>query len=220
MTSFADHRTIVVSLFLPTSIAASVHANPVANTSSALSEEKNDSGVSPEVQNKSRKASMELTASPVGGPLTASQKSPTTSKFSVQRPKHRRQATSISITKPPPESIVDDLLAIQKPNLNRSSGTTDDDDDDDNGTPLRDKANSFASFATSGVGLGAQDKAEMARGRDRGDVHIDTQAQAEGTPMVRRLSRKQSKVLPSWLHSLCVELTLWVASYRVLVDSI
>jgi hypothetical protein len=102
--------------------------------------------------------------------------------------------------KPPPESIVDDLLAIQKPNPSLSSGTMDD-DNDDKGKPLRDKSNSFASFAASGLGLGAQDKAEIARGRDRGDVYLDAQAQAEGTPRIRRLSRKQSKVLHSWLHS-------------------
>jgi hypothetical protein len=212
MTSFADHRTIVVSIFLPTSIAASFHANPVANSSSAPSDDKNESGVSNKVSNKDRRASTELT---LGGPLTANQKSPTTSKFSVQRPTHRRQATSISIVKPPPESIVDDLLAIQKPNLNPPSGRADDDDDDD-GKPLRKKANSFASFAASSLGLGTQDKAETARGRDRGDVDIDSQAQFEGSPKVRRLSRKRSKVLRSWLHSLCMELTLWVAFYRVL----
>lgn len=107
----------------------------------------------------------------------------------------------MSLLKQPASSIVDDLLAAQKPGLNLPPGkdaiaNEDADEEDEDITPRRQNSNPFASFAASSVGLGAGDRAEIARGRDRGDVQIDTNAQSEagGTQLYRRLSRKQSKV--------------------------
>jgi hypothetical protein len=116
--------------------------------------------------------------------------------------------------KPPPASIVDDLLATQKLNVSIASGTKAGTDDND-GTPLCDRPNSFASFVASGLGLGAQDRA-MARGRGRGDAHPASQAPAEGSgpPKIRRLSRKQSKVR-NGSYGPRVELTLWWVSIGI-----
>jgi len=100
----------------------------------------------------------------------------------------------MSTIKAPPESIVDDLLATRKPSV--TEGTNAPADEDDKGTALRNKSNSFASFAASGVDFGTWDEARTVRGRDRRDEQIQAQGPVEdgGTPVYRRLSRKQSKV--------------------------
>ena len=201
MTSFVDHRTIVVGLFLPTSTAAAFHPNPVTPGSVTPSNSNNATEGLKDIPAPTKQASLGSTEPPISTPATTAQKSPTATKFSTQRPTHHRHASSMNLLKQPSASIVDDLLAAQKPTLNIPPSSnvktnTDDDEEEEDTTPRRESANPFASFAASSAGLGTEDRAEIARGRDRGDVQIDTHAQTEagGTQLYRRLSRKQSKV--------------------------
>lgn len=202
MTSFADHRIIIVGLFLPTSTAAVFHPVPAANPSPAPRSGKVLPKVTDEAISTSEETSLPSTGLPPAAPATTAQIPPTATKFSLQRPTHNRRASSLNLLKQPAASIVDDLLASRKPGgtLNLpSTGTLtvkqNGDDDEEDTTPRGERSNPFASFAASDTSLSAKDRAEVARGRDRGDVQIDTPAQPEAgaTPLYRRLSRKQSK---------------------------
>ena len=190
MSTLSDHRTIIASLFLPTSTAAVFHLDPrTTNTSALLSVE----------------ASPVEPADNAAAPPPPPQRSPTTSRFALQRPGISRHATTLSLSGSlPPASIIDDLLASQ---ANRTATGT------PIATPKGEAANPFASFAARTKKFGSTDErsgqstpasqdvssdTDLSRGRvPHVRVVVEDEESPPGTvgaPMVRRLSRKQSKV--------------------------
>jgi hypothetical protein len=188
MSTLSDHRTIIASLFLPTSTAAVFHLDPRTTNTSAL---------------------LSVEASPVEPADNATappppQRSPTTTRFALQRPGISRHATTLSLSGSlPPPSIIDDLLASQANRTATGSPIA---------TPNGEAANPFASFAASTKKFGSTDgrsgqstpasqgvssDTELARGRVPDVRVVEDEESPPGTvgaPMVRRLSRKQSKV--------------------------
>ncbi|CCA66498.1 related to alpha,alpha-trehalose-phosphate synthase, 115 KD subunit [Serendipita indica DSM 11827] len=217
MASFSDHRILIASLFLPTSTAVQFHPHLDSLTpkeprpSSSL-----DSSISPTAPTVA--ISVDGMSKP---PMAAStngttQKSPTIPKFSVNRPTHTRQNTSMSLKGAPPQSgsIIENLIAAEGKATGKQGENS----------PVTEKRNPFASFA-SGSHSGKLDEeramgprksveeeviedseSEAPRGRlpislntkghllqverskSRGDLEL-----TPTTPLYRRLSRKQSK---------------------------
>jgi hypothetical protein len=199
MSTLSEHRTIIASLFLPTSTAAAFHPDPQTLTTHKT--------------NNDTSALLSVDATPLEAadiavvPPAPPQRSPTTSKFARRRPTISRHATALSLSGSlPPASIIDDLLASQS---NRTATGT------PIATPNREAANPFASFAASAKKFGgggidgrsgqstpaSQDvSSDTDFDRGRGPdvrVVVEDEESAPGTggaPMYRRLSRKQSKV--------------------------
>ncbi|PVG00095.1 hypothetical protein CPB86DRAFT_813377 [Serendipita vermifera] len=204
MSAFTEHRTIIASLFLPTSTAAAFHPNTRPLTSTAPD-------ASSELKNVDNPASRRVQPDLVTPSAT---KSPTTPKFSQQRPGHARQPSSLSLPKAaPPSSIIEELLSAQV-NRGIDGGAT---------SPKKETSNPFATFATSGnklenikeyrppnvprsisqaVSSSSSDSEDDRRSRpsteisdkrnDHDELH-ENQGRPRGTPVYRRLSRKKSR---------------------------
>jgi hypothetical protein len=206
MSAFTEHRTIIATLFLPTSTAAAFHPNPQSLTSAATNA---SNGATQDTKSVDRQP---LADSVI---LNASQKSPTTPKFNQQRPGHARHPSSLSLPKAgAPSSIIEELISA-KIQRGTDGGAT---------SPNKEKTNPFATFATSGkkleninedrllkfpasvsqaVSTSSSDSEEDRVSRPRtassetkngqGEQH-GNQSRPGSTQMYRRLSRKKSRV--------------------------
>ncbi|KAG8760617.1 hypothetical protein FRC14_002463 [Serendipita sp. 396] len=214
MSSFTDHRIIIASLFLPTSTAVAFHPqpskltpiSPVLPPSASPTASFNAHGID------TRGATRDFT----------SQKSPTASKFNVsqKRPTHSRQNTlqmqlNLSGQQQQPNSIIDEIISAQaSTNLDATPSR-------EKGNPFASFATSSGALSSTDgkkksedtqktrtvpkIDTGSSSDSVNSRGREgvlRGNaVSISTSGLAvpdpnssePSTPMIRRLSRKQSK---------------------------